>query len=182
MFPYGKLDSENDWIKLTALVLWDVAEKRYAARFVNNGHPAHLARMALGALLIQRRLKCGDEWLVKHIGASTLVAFRKRFSEKDLAAILEVSVLKVETEKKDDLDDGIDPPNSGTLVLDVACCPADIAYPQDIDLLNQVRENTKKTVDELCELAGQKKTRTYRKRTQKDYFRLSKSKSLFKIF
>ena len=96
VFPYGKLDPENDWIKLADLVPWEVAEERYATQFVNNGHPAHPCRMALGALLIQRRLKCSDEWLVKHIGenpylqyfigmkeygpcpfgASTLVAFR----------------------------------------------------------------------------------------------------------
>jgi len=67
-FPYGKLDPENDWVKLAALVPWDVAEERYAARFVNNGHAVHPARMALGALLIQGRLKCIDQWLVKHIG------------------------------------------------------------------------------------------------------------------
>ena len=66
--PYGKLDPKNDWIRLAALVPWEVTEERYAARFKNNGHPAHPARMALGALLIQRRLKCSDEWLVKHIG------------------------------------------------------------------------------------------------------------------
>lgn len=36
VFPYGKLDPENDWIKLAALVSWDVAEEWYAARFVNN--------------------------------------------------------------------------------------------------------------------------------------------------
>ena len=34
VFPYGKLDPENDWVKLAALVPWDVAEERYAARFV----------------------------------------------------------------------------------------------------------------------------------------------------
>ena len=194
VFPYGKLDPENDWVRLAALVPWDVAEERYAARFVNNGHPAHPARMALGALLIQRRLKCSDQWLVKHIGenpylqyfigmkeygpcpfgASTLVAFRKRFSEEDMAAILEASVPKAETEKNDDSDD--DPPNSGTLVLDATCCPADIAYPQDIELLNQAREKAEKTVDELCERTGRKKPRMYRKRARKDYLRLSKSK------
>lgn len=43
-------------------------EERYAARFVNNGYPAHPARMALDVLLIQRRLKCSDQWLVKHVG------------------------------------------------------------------------------------------------------------------
>lgn len=177
-----------------------MAEEWYAARFVNNGHPAHPARMALGALLIQRRLKCSDQWLVKHVGenpylqyfigmkeygpcpfgASTLVAFRKRFSEQDLAAILETSVPKAETEKKDDSDDGNDPPNSppnsGTLVLDATCCPADIAYPQDINLLNQAREEAEKTVEELCEAAGQKRPRMYRRRARKDDLRLSKSK------
>ena len=175
---------------------WAVAEERYAARFVNNGHPAHPARMALGALLIQRRLKCSDQWLVKHIsenpylqyfigmkeygpcpfGASTLVAFRKRFSEKDLAAILEASVPKKDAEKKADSDDGNDPPNSGTLILDATCCPSDIAYPQDIDLLNQAREKAERTVDELCETTGRKKPRMYRKRARRDYLRLSKSK------
>ncbi len=199
VFPYGRLDPENDWVKLAALVPWDVAEERYAARFVNNGHPAHPARMALGALLIQRRLKCSDQWLVKHIGenpylqyfigmkeygpcpfgASTLVAFRKRFSDEDMVALLEASVPKPEAEKKDDKDDPgdkNDPPNSGTLILDATCCPADIAYPQDADLLNQARENLEKTVDELCRQTGQKKPRMYRKRARKDYLRLSKSK------
>ncbi len=194
VFPYGKLDPENDWVKLAALVPWDVVEERYAAQFANNGHPAHPARMALGALLIQRRLKCSDEWLVKHVGenpylqffigmkeygpcpfgASTLVAFRKRFSEEDMTAILKASVPKEET--KEDPDDGDDPPNSGTLILDATCCPADIAYPQDVDLLNQAREKVEKTVDELCQQTGQKKPRMYRKRARKDYLRLSKSK------
>lgn len=63
----------------------------------------------------------------------------------------------------------------GTLTLDITCRSADIAYPQDIDLLDQARENTEKTVDELCELTGQKKPRMYRKRPRKDYPRLSKS-------
>ena len=150
---------------------WDVAEERYAARFTNNGHPAHPCRMALGALLIQRRLKCSDEWLVKHIGenpylqyfigmkgygpcpfgASTLVAFRKRFCEEDMAVILEASVPKAEKEKEDDTDDD-GPPNGGTLVLDATCCPADIAYPQAVNLLNQAREKLEQTVDEIVRL------------------------------
>lgn len=157
IFPYGKLDPENDWVKLAALVPCDIVEERYAAQFVNNGHPAHPCRMVLGVLLIQRRLKCSDKWLVKHIyensylqffigmkeyspcpfGASTLVAFWKRFSEEDMTAILEASIPRPE---KRDQDDDDDPPNGGTLVLDATCCPADITYPQDIDPLNQAWE------------------------------------------
>lgn len=60
VFPHGKLDPENDWVRLAALVPWEVAEERYAARFVNNGHTAHPVLTALGSLLIQRRLKCSD--------------------------------------------------------------------------------------------------------------------------
>lgn len=196
-FPYGKLDPENDWVKLAELVPWDAAEERYAARFVENGHPAHPCRMALGALLIQRRLKCSDVWLVKHIGenpylqyfigmkeygpcpfgASTLVAFRKRFSEEDMAAILEASIPQPERPEKDGdgKDDG-DPPNGGTLVLDATCCPADIAYPQDVNLLNQAREKLEQTVDEICESTGQKKPRMYRQCARRDFLRLSRSK------
>ena len=107
-------------------------------------------------------------------GVSTLVAFQKRFSEQNLAAILDASVPKAE--KKDDSDEGNDLPNSGTLVLDATCCPADITYPQDIELLNQAREKAEETVDELCEGAGQKRPRMYRKCARKDYLRLSKSK------
>ena len=150
--------------------------------------------MALGSLLIQRRLKCSDEWLVKHIGenphlqyfigmkeygpcpfgASTLVAFRKRFREEDLTAILEASI--PQPEKREDDGDNNDPPNSGTLVLDATCCPADIAYPQDVNLLNQAREKLERTVDEICENTGKKKPRMYRWCARRDFLRLSKSK------
>ena len=193
VFPYGELDPDNDWVKLAALVPWDTAEERYAAQFTDNGAPAHPCRVALGALLIQRRLKCSDRWLVKHIGenpylqffigmkeygpcpfgASTLVGFRKRFREEDMAAILEASVPALE--KKDDEEDD-DSSNGGTLILDATCCPADIAYPQDISLLNQAREKLEQTVDEICKSTGRKKPRMYRQRARRDYLRLSKSK------
>ncbi len=196
VFPYGDLDPENDWVKLADRVPWDVAEARYAVQFVNNGHPAHPARMALGALLIQRRLKCSDQWLVKHIGenpylqffigmkeygpcpfgASTLVAFRKRFGEEDMAAILEATIPQPDTEDRNNPDDGNDPPNGGTLILNATCCPADIAYPQDIALLNKAREQVEKVVDALCKSAGQKRPRMYRQRARKDFLHFSKSK------
>jgi len=141
-------------------ICWNTAEERYATQFENNGAPAHPCRVALGALLIQRRLKCSDKWLVKHIwenpylqyfigmkehgscpfGTSTLVDFQKRFSQEDMAAILEASI--PQPEKKEPHEDDDDPSNDGTLILDATCCPADIAYPQDVNLLNQAREKT----------------------------------------
>lgn len=60
-------DLENDWVKLSHVVPWGKIEEHYAKHFVNNGHPAHPVRCALSALLIKQRLKCSDEWTVKHI-------------------------------------------------------------------------------------------------------------------
>ena len=185
VFPYGKLDQENDWVKLAQIVPWETIEEGYVAQFVNNGHPAHPSQMAFGALLIKQRLKCSDEWVVKHIsenpylqffigmkeyssecpfGASTMVAFRKRFSPEDIARIREEPRPKSEQEPKQNRednqesdhkeDDDQDPPNSGTLVLDATCCPADISYPQDINLLNATREKLEKTIDEICIAIG----------------------------
>lgn len=56
VFPYGQSDKNNEWVKLADLVPWDEAEEAYAKQFVNNGHPAHPARIALGALIIKQRL------------------------------------------------------------------------------------------------------------------------------
>ena len=100
VFPYGRLDKNNEWVKLADLVPWDEAEEVYAKQFVNNGNPAHPARIALGALIIKQELQCSDEWTVRHVsenpylqyclglkeytskcpfGASTTVELRKRF-------------------------------------------------------------------------------------------------------
>lgn len=191
VFPYGKLDAGNDWVKLAEIMAWDVIEKRYAAKFVNNGHPAHPARMAIGTLIIRERLKCSDEWTVKHIsenpylqyfigmkeyssicpfGASTMVAFRKRFNEEEIAEILEMTIPKPKPPEEDD------PPNSGTLIMDATCCPADIAYPQDIDLLDEVRGKLEQTIDEICETGKLEKPRTYRKQARKEYLKTAKNK------
>ena len=181
VFLYGTLDPENDWVKLAHLVPWEKVEEQYEKHFVNNGHPAHPARCALGALLIKQRLRCSDEWTVKHIaenpylqyfvgekeytnrcpfGASTMVEFRKRFSDEDIAAIMEMTIPR--KEDRDD-GDGTPPDNHGSLLLDATCCPSDIAYPQDIQLLNEAREKAEQTVDELCEANGRKKPRMRRK-------------------
>ena len=39
--------------------------------------------------------------------------------------------------------------NRGRLILDATCAPADIRYPTDLGLLNQVREHTEKVIDIL---------------------------------
>lgn len=197
VFPFGQLDKNNEWVKLADIVPWDEAEELYAQQFVNNGHPAHSARIALGALIIKQKLKCSDEWTVRHVsenpylqyflglkeytskcpfGASTMVEFRKRFPPETIAALLAAS------SKEDKKDNDINPPeggsgeNSGTLIMDATCCPADISYPQDFQLLNEAREKLEEIVDVYCEEYHLKKPRMKRRCARRDYLNLSKSK------
>lgn len=51
-------------------------------------------------------------------------------------------------ESSDGNDGGNDgPANRGKLIVDAICAPADIAYPTDIGLLNDVREKTERIID-----------------------------------
>ncbi|MCX5773000.1 MAG: hypothetical protein NTX05_00060 [Fusobacteria bacterium] len=52
--------------------------------------------------------------------------------------------------------------NSGELVIDATCIPADITYPQDTKLLNRCREETEKIIDEVCKTNKIKKPRMKR--------------------
>ena len=85
-------------------------------------------------------------------GASTPVAFRKRFSPEDIAEIMEATIPKPEgpPEKPQD-DNDQNPPNSGTLTMDATCCLADVVYPQDIELLNGAWKQLKEVIDQVCE-------------------------------
>ena len=210
VFPFGELDPENEWVKLAGLVPWDTVEREYAKQFVDNGHPAHSARIALGALIIKQRLKCSDEWTVRHVsenpylqfflgmreysskapfGASTMVEFRKRFPPEAVAAILEASIPKKPRKDHDDQgkpggsggqeagqSEPETPPNSGTLLMDATCCPADIAFPQDFHLLNHARELLEDIVREICKANGLKTPRMYSRIARKVFLNLSKSK------
>ncbi len=197
VFPYGQLDKDNEWVKLADLVPWDEAEEAYARQFVNNGHPAHPARIALGALIIKQRMKCSDEWTVRHVsenpylqyflglkeytskcpfGASTMVEFRKRFPPETIATLLAASTPKEERDDHNDQNGGGSGENKGTLIMDATCCPADISYPQDFQLLNEAREKLEHIVDVYCEAHKLKKPRMRRRAARRDYLKLSKCK------
>jgi hypothetical protein len=196
IFPYGRLSRDNRWVRLAELIPWDEVEREYAAKFVRNGAPAHPARMALGALIIKQMIKCSDEELVNQVtenpylqffiglkefsdkcpfGASTLVAFRKRFSDSDIASINEMVLRKANEDSSDDDDSDDDPPER-TMAIDATVAPADITYPQDMKLLNKAREHIEKIIKDICAQTGAKRPRMYKNKARKDYLNWSKSK------
>jgi len=193
VFPYGKLKSDNRWVKMAELIPWDDIERDYAVKFANNGAPAHPARMALGALIIKQVLGCSDAELICQVaenpylqlflglkefveecpfGASTLVAFRKRFSEDDIAAINEAILKKAEDNDADSDNDD----DELTMALDATVVPSDITYPQDVKLLNEAREHLEAICDAICIQTGAKRPRMYRMRARRDFLDWSKSK------
>lgn len=124
--PLGmKMNPNNRWILLADLIPWDEYESKYADLFKSKtGTVAKPFRMALGALIIQKKLGFSDRELVEQItenpylqyfiglpgyqedppfDPSSLVHFRKRIN-LDVAVFLNDAILKQakETEKKDD--------------------------------------------------------------------------------
>ena len=173
------------------------------------GAPGKSARLALGALIAKERLGTSDEETVEQIrenpylqyflglseysdeapfDSSMFVHFRKRFSQEAIAAINEDVIKSSQSQSlsKDASDDegsdntSANPPNRGKIILDVTCAPADIAYPTDLNLLNESREKAEKIIDILhVPWKGTiKKPRTYRRKARKDYLKAAKSRQL----
>lgn len=119
--------------------------------------------------------------------SSLLVEFRKRFTADILGDINEMII---EYNHPDDHaptgdsgdsgsastggDAGRD--NKGTLMLDATCAPQYIAFPQDINLLNEVKENLESIIDAICYEHDKPKPRTYRQNARKDYLAYAKRK------
>ncbi|MFW2488465.1 transposase [Clostridium chromiireducens] len=80
-------------------------------------------------------------------GASSMVESRKRIDD-DMIIEMNNTILKDTTkynDNKDNHDDNdggnnSDQSNQGTIIIDATCTPADITYPQDLNLLNSARE------------------------------------------
>ena len=123
--------------------------------------------------------------------SSMMVHFRKRFPSKMIEAINQ----RIFADKQDgDSSDGSSdeprlpdggetagddaPANSGKLVLDATCAPADIRYPSDLSLLNEARENTEAIIDKLWEQGDRTghKTRYRRKKARSEYLSITKQK------
>lgn len=115
---------------------------------------------------------------------SLLVEFRKRLTEEILGEINEMIIAynhpKDHTPKGDgdnsahQSDSDKEAPNSGTLVLDATCAPQYIAFPQDINLLNEAREKLEEIIDTICYEYNESSPRTYRRNARKDDLSLAK--------
>ncbi len=201
--PIGlKMNPENRWVRKADVIPWEEIEDRYASLFPSDtGMPAKPLRVALGSLLIQKQYGYSDRELVEQITEnpyyqffiglsgyqqeapyvpSLLVEFRKRLTDEVLG---EINELILQHDHPDDPglgsgesspESSAEPENNGTLIIDATCAPQNIAYPQDINLLNEARENLESMIDTLCYEYNVEKPRTYRRNARKDYLALAK--------
>lgn len=121
----GKLNKDNRWVKLAAIIPWWKVEQVYAKRFEKRikGRPAVPVRMALGALIIKERLGTSDRETVEQIKEnpylqyfiglpeyqeeapfhhSLMTHFRKRLNKKAVNQINEWIVMEQQAQDQDD--------------------------------------------------------------------------------
>ena len=196
-----QLDENNEWIRLSKAIDWDALEKIYATMFPSaKGKPAKPLRMALGALIIQKRKNLSDRALIKEIeenpylqyflgmprfsgkgpfSAPSLVTFRRRLDVNFLKKANELYLKTAEAtpEHKDEKLSPDDDENVGTFILDATCSPSNVKYPQDFVLLNDAREKLEQMIDYFHKMYHPwKKPRTYRRIARTDYLSVAKSK------
>jgi transposase, IS5 family len=69
-------------------------------------------------------------------------------------------------------------PNKGTVLMDATCAPADVAYPTDLNLLNESREKLEAIIDTLHQpvIGKAAKPRTNREKARKQFLAVSKQR------
>jgi hypothetical protein len=197
-----KLDGRDEWVVVAQRIDWAAVEEKYMAFFPSRrGRPALGARMALGALIIQRKTGLSDRDLVREVarnpyyqyfiglggyqtkcpfGHGVLPELRKRFGMEFVSEVNEVVLKDAEPtpEHANDKREGPSPSgNLGTMILDATCSPSNIRFPQDFSLLNEAREKLDGMIDKLHALADEpRRPRTYRKVLRKAYLAMAKAK------
>ena len=121
---------------------------------------------------------------------SMMVHFRKRITLEMLNRINESMVLKALIKDSEESSSAVEGDetlesvegevtNQGKLTIDASCAPADIHYPTDLQLLNDVRELLEGVIDELYGQQPEEienKPRTYRKEARKEFLKLSRKR------
>src|SRR5690606_6619615 len=192
-----RLSKQIPWDDLVSLY-----QKRNAQK--PTGRPSLNPRVAIGAVVIKHLCNLDDRETVSQItenmymqyflgyssyspeppfDPSLFVEIRKRMGEEligemndKIFGFSKAPSLKdgngkegENTEGKDDED-----MNKGELIVDATVCPQDIAYPTDLNLLDETRTVAESIIDKLHKLTGGgTKPRTYRKKARKDYLKVA---------
>jgi IS5 family transposase len=188
LFPFGgKLNENNRWLRIADLIPWEELEEEYAKHFSDVGRPAKDAQLVIGLLLLKHMTGLSDEGIVQDVlenpymqvfcgfekfvteeilDPSTLTKMRERLG-LEFFKELEKKTYKLLIDRKIIKAKG--------MLVDATVFPEEIKYPNDVGLLNDVREWLVKHIKRVGKAIG-KKYRTYPRKARKDYLNFSKKK------
>jgi IS5 family transposase len=188
LFPFGgKLDENNRWLRIAELIPWEELEEEYGKHFSDVGRPATDAQLAIGLLLLKHMTGLSDEEVVQEVlenpymqafcgfekfvteeilDPSTLTRMRERLG-LEFFKELERKTYKVLIDRRIIKAKG--------MLVDATVFPEEIKYPNDVGLLNDVREWLVRNIKRVGKVIG-KKYRTYPRKARKDYLNFSKKK------
>ncbi|MFH1934239.1 MAG: transposase, partial [Pseudomonadota bacterium] len=189
LFPFGgKLNEKNRWLRISELIPWDDLEEEYAKKFSDMGRPAKDGQLVIGLLLLKHMTGLSDEGVVAAVmenpymqafcgfekfvteeilDSSTLTKMRKRLG-LEFFRQLERKTYKLLIDQKIIKAKG--------MLIDATVFPENIKYPNDVGLLNDVREWLVNNIKKLGKAVG----KTYRSNprvARKEYLNYSKKKN-----
>ena len=188
LFPFGgTLNENNRWLRISELIPWDELEEEYAKKFSDMGRPAKDGQLVIGLLLLKHMTGLSDEGVVTTVmenpymqafcgfekfvtedllDSSTLTRMRERLG-LEFFKQLETTTYKLLIDQKIIKAKG--------MLIDATVFPENIKYPNDVGLLNDVREWLVNNIKKLGKIVG----KTYRTRprvARKEYLNYSKKK------
>ena len=188
LFPFGgQLDKANRWLKIKDLIPWEELEERYESYFLKIGRPAKDGQLIIGLMLLKHMTGNSDEemslglreniyWQAfcglenfqseALLDSSSLTKLRQRLGIKFIKE-LEAATYKALIARKIIKGKG--------LLVDATVFPEKIKYPNDVSLLNDVRQWLVKEIKRVGKAAGVK-IRTYRRKARKIYLQFAKKK------
>lgn len=189
LMPFGgQLEEGNRWLKIKRLIPWESLEVEYAKMFAEGrGRPGLDGRLVIGLFLLKHMSGMSDRNLImelrenvywqsfcwlegfvssKQLNSSSLTKIRKRLGPK-FTKELEKKTYEVLIEKKIIRRKG--------MLVDATVMPEKIKYPNDVGLLNDVREWLEGWLTEIGRETGEK-IRTYKRKARAVYLNFSKKK------
>ncbi len=190
LFPFGgKLDERNRWLRIANLIPWQDLEDEYRKAFSDIGRPGKDAQLVIGLLLLKHMTGLSDRELVAGIlenpymqafcgfrsmateevlNASTLAKIRGRLGlsffrhleEKTYEVLIERRIIR-----------------KRGMLLDATVFPEAIKYPNDVGLLNDVREWLVRSIHKLGKALGVKRSRTYKRKARQEYLKFAKKRT-----
>ena len=189
LFPFGgRLNENNRWLRIAELIPWEELEDEYAKHFSDVGRPGTDSQLVIGLLLLKHMTGLSDEGIVQDVLENPYMQAFCGFEKFVTEEILDPSTLtkmrgrlgleffkQLENKTYKLLIDRKIIKAKGMLV-DATVFPEKIKYPNDVGILNEVREWLVKNIKRIGKSIG-KKYRTRPREARKEYLNFSKKKT-----